>query len=245
MILLNIRGNDPYCSEEYADPYPASYTIELSDALAERIMHLNEIAIKENVGYISDYNTSFSFYDVDLDEITDDTEPMNTELDYLHVDKTSFWFSGILKHTDIKVETSMISILTIKECLKVKNTEIKDLPLLVNDLESDEAKELLRKRLNGTSIEDCTFISVWDDGIRIESKASYDTISGEIFVKETHEVEGVDILQDEYIILPNGDEIKVCKECHEYIMHTVMVDGEGHTYEETQECMGPDCSNKA
>lgn len=91
----------------------------------------------------------------------------------------------------------------------------------------------------------CTFVSIWDDNVMLHSPAIYDENTGEIEVLQIHEVGGLDILIREYIQLPDGDQLDVCPECHEYALKTVMVETTGKNLVETKECPSPDCSYKA
>lgn len=62
-----------------------------------------------------------------------------------------------------------------------------------------------------------TFVSVWDGDITLKSNALYDEESGQVDVLESHDVEGLDSLDEEYIELENGTRLDVCRHCHEGI----------------------------
>lgn len=55
-----------------------------------------------------------------------------------------------------------------------------------------------------------TFVSVWDDCTMIESSCDYDKNENAVSNIETVDVDGmdIDILTDEYILLPDGTEIR-------------------------------------
>ena len=85
----------------------------------------------------------------------------------------------------------------------------------------------------------CKFVSVWDGGVTVVTEAEFDEKTGEV-TADTAEVCGLQTLEREFIELPNGDEIEVCPDCHEYILKTVMEpDAEG--YSEVQHCSNPEC----
>lgn len=91
----------------------------------------------------------------------------------------------------------------------------------------------------------CAFVSVWDGDTVLRSRAIYHKDDRSVEVLETHDVDGLEILDREYIELPDGDELEVCPSCHEYVLKPVMVDGVGNSYDETSECPNPDCDYKA
>lgn len=56
--------------------------------------------------------------------------------------------------------------------------------------------------------EQATYVSVWDGGIQIRTKCTYNRISGVVYDIETAEIEGLDILEDEYVELSDGTKIR-------------------------------------
>lgn len=85
----------------------------------------------------------------------------------------------------------------------------------------------------------CTFVSVWDDRIELHSKAVYDSKHESVEVLEIHEVDGLDILVEEYIEFPDKSTLDVCTQCHEGILKTTMEPNEinpmdKHLYEVTR-----------
>lgn len=53
-----------------------------------------------------------------------------------------------------------------------------------------------------------TYVSVWDGGTEIRTSCQFDTIKNIVFDIEPVEDDGLDILEDEYIELPNGEIIR-------------------------------------
>ena len=91
----------------------------------------------------------------------------------------------------------------------------------------------------------CVFVSVWDGDVTLRSRAIYHKDDRSIEVLETHDVDGLETLDREYIVLPDGDELEVCTTCHEYVLKPAMVEGVGKSLDEIMECAGPACENKA
>lgn len=85
----------------------------------------------------------------------------------------------------------------------------------------------------------CQFVSVWDGSTSLNSDAIYDPDDKTFEVIGTVAVDGVELLDREYLEMPDGDELEVCTQCHERILETRMVPGIGHDLDEVQVC--PDC----
>lgn len=60
------------------------------------------------------------------------------------------------------------------------------------------------------------FVSVWDDGVEIKTSCRYCKSSNTAFDIETADVDGVEILQEQYVELPDGTQI-----------HDFLIEGEG------------------
>ena len=91
----------------------------------------------------------------------------------------------------------------------------------------------------------CTFVSVWDGNVILRSRAVYHKDDHSVEVLETHDVDGLDTLNREYIQLPDGNELEVCRDCHESVLKTVMIDGICKSLLEVMRCPNPDCDYKA
>jgi hypothetical protein len=89
------------------------------------------------------------------------------------------------------------------------------------------------------------FVSVWDGDTEVRTPAVLDEATGEIETKSV-DVDDLDLnmLDREYFENEEGDEYKVCPECHEYILKTVMKEGIGKTLYEAQVCSNPYCENQ-
>lgn len=87
----------------------------------------------------------------------------------------------------------------------------------------------------------CEFTSVWDDGSVVTTPCEYDPETGRTDpeVSKAEPPQGVPVR--EYITLPDGDELDVCPDCHEYVLKTVVGDRADLSYGEYKECPNPDC----
>lgn len=56
-------------------------------------------------------------------------------------------------------------------------------------------------------MEKATYVSIWDDGIVIQSSCLFDKKTGTVSEIEKVDVDSVDILNDEYIELSDGTKI--------------------------------------
>ena len=88
----------------------------------------------------------------------------------------------------------------------------------------------------------CKFVSNWDDGFQIESDAIYDDETGEVEVLTVHDIKNLNILNHEYISLPDGEDIPVCRYCHSYITKEVMIDYDGTNLVAVSQCVDKDCA---
>jgi hypothetical protein len=91
----------------------------------------------------------------------------------------------------------------------------------------------------------CVFVSVWDGDVTLRSRAIYHRHDHSVEVLETHDVDGLEHLDREYVEMPDGEELRVCPECHEYVLKPVMVEGVGKSLTQDYECPSPTCGNKA
>ncbi len=85
-----------------------------------------------------------------------------------------------------------------------------------------------------------TLTTVWDDGVEITTPATLDTETGEVCA-ESVDMDGLDILEEEYFKDEQGNTYNVCPQCHEYIVVVSMEDGIGHNLDEHHRCKNPDC----
>lgn len=52
------------------------------------------------------------------------------------------------------------------------------------------------------------YVSVWDGGVEVKSNCDYNPTNNEVSDIETIDIDGLDILDDEYILLPDGTEVR-------------------------------------
>lgn len=57
-------------------------------------------------------------------------------------------------------------------------------------------------------VKDAAFVSVWDDGILIETDCKVDTDTGRVFDIEMMEVAGLEVLEEEYVVF-GGEEYPI------------------------------------
>lgn len=91
---------------------------------------------------------------------------------------------------------------------------------LMNETQSVENGR--NKMLKELGIIDVLYVSVWNGGYEIKTKAKYDVKTKEVFDIESVEAidedgDEVETLDEEYIILPNGEELSVIEVNGDYI----------------------------
>lgn len=52
------------------------------------------------------------------------------------------------------------------------------------------------------------YVSVWDGGIEVKTNCQYDPTTKEVYDIETSDVDGLDVCEDEYVLLPDGTEVR-------------------------------------
>ena len=52
------------------------------------------------------------------------------------------------------------------------------------------------------------YVSVWDGGVEVKSNCDYNPTNKGVSNIETIDIDGLDILDDEYILLPDGTEVR-------------------------------------
>jgi len=161
-ILFNVS-----CNDEYIDEHPTTAIVEFTKESIERIFRLNKAVKKLEVIKICDWD---NIEWLDNNPIEDNEEPKiwegRSECEMFSVWSDSISWRAYLKNTCIEFSTyDSIYMNTLKEILKivdkdilihsdnlnevikVYNTPDKDLPLLIADLKSEEAKDILQERL--------------------------------------------------------------------------------------------------
>jgi len=52
------------------------------------------------------------------------------------------------------------------------------------------------------------YVSIWDGGVEIKSTCTFDVVNNVVSQIESVEVDGLEILEDEYVLLSDGTEIR-------------------------------------
>ncbi len=66
------------------------------------------------------------------------------------------------------------------------------------------------------------FVSIWDEGTKIRANSKYNPETKEISDVQEMNVDGLEVLEQEYIELPNGARLEVCQNCHRHTLVLVM-----------------------
>jgi len=142
---------DVSCRDDYTDNYPDHIKIELTKDFVDRMIELRNAVINTKAYRISIFQNADQYFSTSMDiESGDDVlvdydEALDGEI--LNITEHYIRWNAVLRHTDIKIESGEISFNLLLEIHKVMNAPLKELPLLIADLISDEAKEMLSERL--------------------------------------------------------------------------------------------------
>lgn len=133
--------------DEYLDEKPSSAEIVITPEFVERVKELNEAVKKLEVYKIVEFDYRPDWFYEDENEKIVPWEEGTIDTVMLNVSSDDIMWSGYIKHTSILIETGSISLSELLEIDKVINTPPKDLPLLINSLEYNTAKEACEQRL--------------------------------------------------------------------------------------------------
>jgi predicted PP-loop superfamily ATPase len=86
-------------------------------------------------------------------------------------------------------------------------------------------------------------VSEWSNGT-VKTTCSLEIETGELNPEVADVSNEFTSLENEYFETLDGEQIPVCRTCHEFIMKTVMNPGLGHTLTEDMECSNPDCESR-
>jgi len=136
-MILNVS-----CNDEYYDEYPTRAEIKITKELCERIIELQKVLKRVKAIKICEWASPDKWLDEDGEEWDG-----RVDCGQLAVWEGHVRWSDYIKNTSIEIETGEISLQEIFEIHKVYQTPQKDLPLLIADLKSEEAKDILQKRL--------------------------------------------------------------------------------------------------
>lgn len=138
-----------YCGDDYYDDeYPSHAKVDLTIELINRILELKAALEKVGANKISDYDSSLDFCDEDGNE-DDCAGDFRTDGIAMNVYQHGgvCWDANV-KHTNIKIYTQEISFIELAEIRKTLTTPEDELPLLIGNVKSKEAKAKLTERLS-------------------------------------------------------------------------------------------------
>ena len=134
---------------EWYDESPNKAIIEFTPTLLKRIRQLQKAAIKLKVDSIIlyDYTPEYRIWDEDEEKYQD--KPFTSmECHYLHICDILIFWSAIIKHSDIKIETESIDIDELYENEKIIKMPSDKILLHISDkLKYVSSKTLLEKRI--------------------------------------------------------------------------------------------------
>jgi len=90
----------------------------------------------------------------------------------------------------------------------------------------------------------CGFTNVWDDGSQITTACDYDPVTGEVTPQMSKAIPKGSCVREYITLYPSGEEIDVCRTCHEYILRTELEEGIGRQLLEVKHCTNPDCPSR-
>ena len=86
-----------------------------------------------------------------------------------------------------------------------------------------------------------SYTSIWSDGAEVTTSGTYDPDTGAVDAEVSKGPIPEGSLEREFITLENGDELDVCRDCHEYVLKTAVGDRADLSFGEYEECSNPNC----
>jgi len=137
-MKLNINIQD-----EYDDGDGLSYCeVEITPSLARRIKLFVNTLKKIRATYIEEFSDPDGYFKEDGTECE-----VRIDCAMLRVSEDDFEWKGFFKHSNTTWSTDLIQMQVVDEVLKVARTPKNHLPLLLESLETEDAKALLEKRM--------------------------------------------------------------------------------------------------
>jgi len=88
----------------------------------------------------------------------------------------------------------------------------------------------------------CTFVTRWGGETEIETEGRFNPTTLEVISLESAEDDGeLENLEDEYIVLEDGDELPVCMNCHTHVMKNIEVPNTPDSNLVHEEAVCPHC----
>ncbi len=138
---------ETFCGDEHFDDYPPYAKVDVTPKLINRVMELKVALESVGADRIIEYDYRVEYCDTEGNE-DDCAGEFQTEGHQMHVyQHGAVRWEDYVKHTNILIYTQEISFIELNEIKKVYDTPAKELPLLISNLKSEEAKRVLNERM--------------------------------------------------------------------------------------------------
>ncbi len=139
------------CLSEYFDEAPSHAKINLTEESFAWIKKMHRAVNRYKIAYIADYNGDPQFVNIEEGEHHNTATPSSCrmECEMIVVRKGSFYYKGIIKHSDpaIQYETEAISIKQIYKLIRfATKTPLSEMPKYIND-EDYSLREIALQRM--------------------------------------------------------------------------------------------------
>jgi hypothetical protein len=148
MTLATFTVHTTIIDNEWANGGPYYAVIEIDEEIARKIVRWSDLVKQEDAYELTEFSYLPDWYTGDPDDEDRPEEgDVTGEAVTMHVKAEGVYWEGYVKHTSDRFESDDIPLTTIKELLQVKGTPLEDLPLLINTINTEEAKTLLKNLL--------------------------------------------------------------------------------------------------
>lgn len=141
------------CFSEYYNESPSHARINLDEESIAWIKKMHRVVNRNKIAYISDYNSSPEYVNIEEDEHYSTATPSDCrmECEMIVVRNGSFYYNGIIKNSDptIHYETEVIGINELNKLIRfATKTPLSEMPKYIND-EDYSIREIALQRMKG------------------------------------------------------------------------------------------------
>lgn len=149
MIPIPIKSDITIIEDVDLMDKPTHLIATISEKKYLWILKMMRFVKKNDIRSINDYDASPDYIKIDEDEDTEEPYTSGTECVMIHVCRDYIYWTGIIKHTDVRFESNRVTIKEIKKLIKFSEKPIEDMPLYLNDPEY-ELQYIAKERMKGS-----------------------------------------------------------------------------------------------
>ena len=148
MIPLLLQLKVTCYTEDFIREEPTHLTVEITEQKYAWILKMSRFVKRNKIYCIQHFDSSPDFLCIDEDDLSTKEYTAGTECTKILVNDNTFFWGGMIKHTNVSFESSTYAIRRLKELKKFAESPIEEMPKYVSSDDFEEqyiAKERLKK----------------------------------------------------------------------------------------------------